>query len=180
MRVTIGAGNSNNIDEIYITESEKLTDYLASMGCDLNWGSGSQSIMKVCYNSFAKYNRKIYGYVTPRYFFETKNLPKAKHQKFKDTFILKSHIFYDGDLYVALPGGLGTISELIAFIEEVRSNYAKIPIVIYNINHHFDSTLALFDDLKKRGFSTVSDFKFIIVIDNLSDFKKYFESNFCV
>ena len=180
MRVTISASNNEQIDKIYITESEKLADYLARKGCELNWGSGSLSVMKACYDSFVKYDRNIYGYVTSKYLFELERLPKAQHREFKDTLELKRSFFFDSDLYIALPGGLGTISELIAFIEEARSNDALIPIIIYNVNHHFDSTLALFKDLEERKFNSSSIYNYFKVIDNLEDFKKYFEENFRV
>ena len=52
-----------------------------------------------------------------------------------------------------LPGGTGTISEFFSYLEEVRSNDINKPMVIYNEYHHFDSCLALIDDLVKRNFN---------------------------
>lgn len=174
MRITISSSACENIDEIYLKESEKLTDYLAENGCDLNWGSGSVSIMGICYKSFNKYNRKIYGYTTPKYFFDIDNLPNAQHEKFPDTLALKRKFLKDADLYICLPGGIGSMSEFLAFLEEVRSNDDKTPIVIYNINNHFGKTLEMIDDLIERKFNSTSVYNYFKVVNNLDEFKKYF------
>ena len=89
MRVTISSSSNESIDDIYKVESLKLIEYLAQKGCDLNWGSGSISIMGLCYDGFSKYNRNIYGYTTKKYQDDIENLPKAKHTVYDDTFDLK-------------------------------------------------------------------------------------------
>lgn len=174
MRVTISCAASEKIDSIYLTESEKLLDYLAKNGCDLNWGSGSISIMGLCYDVFNKYHRKIYGYTTPKYFDDLKNLPNAIHTKFKDTLELKRSFFLDADLYICLPGGLGSISEFLSFLEEARSNDNPTPIVLYNINHHFDKTIEMLQDLEKRNFNGSSLFNYFKVINSLEEFTEFF------
>lgn len=176
MRVTISASASETIDKIYIDESEKLLEFLASNGCDLNWGSGSISIMGSCYNIFNKYNRKMYGYTTPKYFDDIENLPNAKHTKFTDTIALKRSFFLDADLYICLPGGLGSISEFFSFLEESRSNDNPTPIVLYNINNHFGKVMELLDDLVKRNFNGLSIYNYFKLINSLEEFEDYYNS----
>lgn len=176
MRVTISSTISENIDSEYIEESKKLLEFLATNGCDLNWGSGSVSIMGACYDVFNKYNRKIYGYVTPKYFFDIENLPNAEHKKYPDTLALKRDFLKDADLYISLPGGIGTISEFFSFLEEARSNDDKTPIVLYNINNHFEKTMELIDDLVERKFNSTNVYNSFKLINSLDEFKEYFNS----
>ena len=49
MRVTISSSSNDLINEEYKESARKVCDFLASNGCDLNWGSGSSSIMGICY-----------------------------------------------------------------------------------------------------------------------------------
>ena len=171
MRVTISSSSNDLINNNYKESAIKVCEFLAENGWDLNWGSGSISIMGICYDVFAKYNRRIYGYTSPKYASDIENLPNAKHSIFDTTFDLKKNIFGDADLVLLLPGGTGTISEFFSYLEEVRSNDIDTTLVIYNDNHHFDSTLALIDDLVKRDFNNKTIYNYFEVVNNLEELK---------
>lgn len=175
MRVTISSSSSEIIDDKYKESAIKVCDYLAENGWDLNWGSGSISIMGICYDEFNKYNRKIYGYTSSKYADDIENLPNATHKIFDTTFDLKKNIFTDADLVLLLPGGTGTISEFFAYLEEVRSNDVNKSLVLYNEDHHFDSTIALIDDLVKRDFNRNNIYDYFKVVNSFDEFKKYID-----
>ncbi len=175
MRVTINSSATDIIKEEYKTSARKVCDYLASNGCDLNWGSGSTSIMGICYEEFIKHNRKVYGYTSPKYAFDIDNLPKAEHKIYDDTYDLKKHIFNDADFIVILPGGTGTISEFFAHLEEIRSNDKDKILILYNENHHFDSTINLINDLVARNFNSDNIYKYFKVANTFEEFKYIFE-----
>ncbi len=175
MRVTISSSSSEIIDDKYKESAIKVCDYLAENGWDLNWGSGSISIMGICYDEFNKYNRKIYGYTSSKYVDDIENLPNATHKIFDTTFDLKKNIFTDADLVLLLPGGTGTISEFFAYLEEVRSNDVNKSLVLYNEDHHFDSTIALIDDLVKRDFNRNNIYDYFKVVNSFDEFKKYID-----
>ena len=176
MRITISSASNDLIDEIYKQSTTELVNFLATNGCDLNWGSGSSSLMGICYNEFSRHNRKIYGYTSPKYVDDLENLKNAVHSIYNDTFELKKNIFKDADLIICLPGGTGTISEFFAYLEEIRSNDIVKPMVLYNVNHHFDSTMELINDLVKRKFNSSSIFDYFVCINNIEEFKQYFYS----
>ena len=170
MRVTISSSSNESIDDKYKESARKVCEFLASQGCDLNWGSGSISIMGICYQEFNKQNRNIYGYTSPKYADDIENLPQAKHKIFDTTFDLKKNIFGDADFVVLLPGGTGTISEFFAYLEEVRSNDINKTLVLYNEDHHFDSTIALIEDLIKRHFNSDTIFNYFKVANSIAEF----------
>lgn len=174
MRITISSSSNDLIDNKYKESAIKISNFLAENNCDLNWGSGSNSIMGICYDIFAKHNRNIYGYTTPKYIEEIKKLPKATHTIFDTTYDLKKHIFIDADIIVLLPGGTGTISEFFSYLEEIRSNDINIPLIIYNEHNHFDTTLALIDDLIKRNFNNPTIYNCIKIANNFKEFKDIF------
>lgn len=176
MRVTISAGSSDNIDNMYKDESRKLLEYLADKGCILNWGSGSIGIMGICYDEFTKKGNEIYGYTSPKYADDIDNLPNAKHVIYPDTFELKKNIFTDGELIICLPGGTGTVSEFFAYIEEIRSNDKPKKLVIYNVGNWFTPFKEAIDSLVAKGFNSTSIYNVFDVVDNFEDFKTYFEN----
>lgn len=176
MKVTVSSSSSEVIDEMYKEESRKVLKYLAENECDLNWGSGSISIMGICYEEFSSKNRNIYGFTTKKYADDINNLPNATHTVYDDTLDLKKEIYNNGDLILCLPGGTGTVSEFFSYLEESRSNDNPREIVLYNINNHFDSTIKLIDDLVKRNFNSASIYDYFKVINTFEEFKEFFEN----
>ena len=132
--------------------------------------------MGICYNEFNKHNRKIYGYTSPKYQDDIDNLPNAKHVIYDTTFALKTNIFNDADVVLILAGGTGSISEFFAYLEEIRSNDINKPLILYNENHHFDSTLSLIDDLIKRNFNRDTIYNYFKVANSFDEFKSIIES----
>lgn len=171
MRVTISSSSNDAIETKYKESSKKVCEYLASRGWDLNWGSCSISIMGICYDEFGKQNRNMYGFTSPKYQDDIANLPNAIHDVFETTFDLKKNIFTAGNMVLFLPGGTGTISEFFAYLEEVRSNDVEKTLVLYNEDHHFDSTIALINDLIARNFNNDKIFNYFKVANSFEEFK---------
>lgn len=171
MRVTISSSSCDLIDEKYKESTRKVCSYLAQNNFDLNWGSGSTSLMGICYEVFLEYNRNIYGYTTPKYLPQLDDLSKASHQVYEDTFDLKKSLFNDADIIVVLPGGIGSISELFSYIEEIRSNDVDKKIIIYNEDNHFNVTLNLIDELIKKNFNNELIYSCFTVVNSFDEFK---------
>lgn len=173
MKFTISSSSNDNIDEKYKNSARNLLSYLVSLDdAELCWGSGSSSIMGLCYEYFSKAGKKIHGYTSPKYLDDLKNLPNADHKVFDTTYDLKKNILYDADVIICLPGGTGTISEFFAHLEEIRSNDVDKLLVIYDENHHFDTTLELIDDMVKRQFNNASIYEYFKVAHNVKEFEE--------
>ena len=60
-------------------------------------------------------------------------------------------MFERADGFVALPGGLGTLEELVEQLTWAQLGRHKKPILIANINGYWDLLLALIERTDKRG-----------------------------
>lgn len=172
MKFTISSSSNDSIDEKYKESAQHLLDYLVTIdNAELNWGSCSISIMGQCYETFKKANKKVHGYTSRKYADDINNLQEADHKIFETTYDLKREIFYDADIIICLAGGTGTVSEFFAHLEEIRSNDQEKLLIIYDENHHFDSTLNVIDDLVERNFNNSSIYDFFKVAHNIEEFK---------
>lgn len=173
MKFTISSSSNNTIDEKYKKSAQHLLDYLVTIdNAELNWGSCSVSIMGLCYETFKKANKKMHGYTSSKYADDINNLPEADHKIFDTTYDLKQNILYDADVVICLAGGTGTISEFFGHLEEIRSNDANKLLIIYDEDNHFESTLALIDDLINRNFNNDSIYNYFKVAHNVDEFKQ--------
>ena len=128
---------SDDIDNYYKSIARSIANYLASDEYNLIYGGGTTSMMGICYDEFKNKKRKIYALTTDKYKSEFDKLDAAKELICETTFDLKKELFQNSDVIVALPGGVGTYSELFSFIEEKRSNDKDTPIIIYDEDGYF-------------------------------------------
>jgi hypothetical protein len=70
----------------------------------------------------------------------------------------KMLMFERSDAFVALPGGVGTLEELVEQITWVQLRHHNKPVVIANIDGYWEPLLRLFDQMRELGFisSTLS------------------------
>ena len=55
------------------------------------------------------------------------------------------------DVFVALPGGVGTLDEIFTILASASIGYHRKRVILYNIGGFWNSLLAMLDDLKQRG-----------------------------
>lgn len=152
MNVLILCSSRENIDPYYKSIARSVSQYLAQSECDLVFGGCSSSMMGICYEEFVKNERNIYSFTTRKYADDLINLKDSKHYIRETTFDLKKDMFLNSDLVVCLPGGPGTISELLSYIEEKRSNDSDTPIIVYDENGFYNNFMKVLKDLIKENF----------------------------
>lgn len=170
MNILIISSSSKDIDEKYLELTKEIADCLASKEFDLVFGCCSNSMMGICYNEFAKYGRTIYSFTTEKYKADIFNLPLATSHIKETTFDLKKALFEKSDLILCLPGGVGTLSEVLSFIEEDRSNEKHVPIIIYNANNYYDSLFKQLEFMKSEKFLYDDISSLVYVIDDYDKF----------
>lgn len=170
MNVLILSSSRDEIDPYYKSIARSVSNFLAINECDLVFGACSNSMMGICYEEFAKQNRNIYSFTTKKYIDDLNNLEKSKHYIRETTFDLKKDMFLNSDLIVCLPGGVGTISELLTYIEEKRSNDSDVPIIVYDENHFYDKTIEVLKELIKEGFALNNIFDMFKIVKNKNEF----------
>lgn len=169
MNVLIISSSREEIDDYYKSIAKNISSFLANDN-DLVFGASSKSMMGICYKEFAKKERKIYAFTTSKYIEDLKNLDKAKKYIRETTFDLKKDMLFNSDLVVALPGGVGTLSEILSYIEEKRSNELDIPIIIYDENNYYKLLNSFIKQMNQEKFiSDISDL--YVITHNKEEFE---------
>ena len=55
------------------------------------------------------------------------------------------------DIFVALPGGLGTLDEVFTVVASATIGYHAKQVILYNMKGFWDGLIALLDDLQAKG-----------------------------
>lgn len=154
MKIFIGCSGSNNIPSIYLQESETFLTKIFESDNDLVFGANNKGIMGLSYRIAQQYNREVIG-ICPEAYAKDFELIECEQEITTHTIEERTTKLIEySDAIVFLPGGIGTIYELMAVIESKRSGEFDKPVVIYNINNYFNEFLACLEKVYTENFTT--------------------------
>ena len=73
------------------------------------------------------------------------------------------------DVFIALPGGLGTLDEVFTIAAAATIGYHQKPVILYNIGGFWDSLIVLLDGLQEQGMMRGPWNQYIHVANSLED-----------
>ena len=141
--VCVYSASSTKIDQTYFNAATKLGQLLAQKDIRLINGAGSIGLMRAVADGSLQAGGQVIG-VIPRFMVEQnwhhKGLTKLVEV---DSMHERKKLMADlSDGIIALPGGCGTLEELLEIITWKQLGLYFNPIVILNVNNFFDPLLA--------------------------------------
>ena len=168
---------NEDIANNYKSLAKGISEYLAKNDFNLVFGGSSKSMMGKCYEEFSRHDKEIIAFTTVDYEADLDNIPAAKGYVCDTTFDVKRGIFDSSDIIVVLPGGIGTYSEVLAFIEEKRSNNRDVPIEIYDEDGYLSNILIeTLKVMELKGFTDDSVYGLFNISHNFEEFQEHIDS----
>ena len=172
MKIFIGSGSNPKIKEEYLNETKNICKMLCDLDYDLVFGAYSEGLMGVCYKEFINNNKKVTGVILEAYLYDLKNMPNMNNIITKSSFERIKIIYDESDLFLFLPGGTGTFNELLAIMEEQKTNPSNKKIILYNYLGFYDGLINLFNDLNDKGFAYGNELDKLIIVNNINDLER--------
>ena len=79
------------------------------------------------------------------------------------------------DVFVALPGGIGTLDEVFTIAASATIGFHQKRVILYNMKGFWDALIALLDDLQQRGVIRSHWHEYILVANSLEELKGMLE-----
>ena len=151
--VCVYCGSSNGDDARFGDAAEELGRALAADGVGLIYGGGGEGLM----GRLARATLAAGGYVTgviPSFLIRKEQALTAAHEVLVvDSMHERKQAMFDrADAFVALPGGVGTLEELVEQLTWAQLNRHMKPILIADIGGFWRPLLALFAHMRIEGF----------------------------
>jgi uncharacterized protein (TIGR00730 family) len=151
--VCVYCGSSAGNDARFGDAAEALGRALAAEGVGLVYGGGGDGLM----GRLARSTLAAGGYVTgviPSFLIRQEHALTAAQEMIvvDDMHERKQTMFERADAFVALPGGIGTLEELVEQMTWAQLNRHAKPILIANIDGFWRPLLGLFAHLRVEGF----------------------------
>jgi uncharacterized protein (TIGR00730 family) len=124
------------------------------------YGGGNNGLMGIVQTLAHDYSMPIIGHNLERWKQET----ACKNPEYIYPTLLERQkgLITSSDMYLVLPGGIGTIYELIQVLAHNDVEHLYKPIVLYNVDHLFDPLLDMFRELVSQGLMDVKRLCFYI------------------
>ena len=81
----------------------------------------------------------------------------------------KQLMIEQSDVFIALPGGVGTLDEIFTVASSFTIGYHHKKVILYNMKGFWDSTIQMLDDLQQRGMVRGRWHDYIQVANNLEE-----------
>jgi uncharacterized protein (TIGR00730 family) len=150
--VCVYCGSSPGTDPAFVKTARDFGRILAESGVRLIYGGGSIGVMGALAASVIDHGGAATGIIPE--FLTAKERPRRLAQEqiiTRDMHERKRTMFERADAFVALPGGLGTLEELVEQMTWAQLGRHKKPILVANINGFWDPLLALIAHMRRLG-----------------------------
>ncbi|HML30190.1 MAG TPA: TIGR00730 family Rossman fold protein [Hyphomicrobium sp.] len=163
--VCVYCGSGIGLASAYAIAARKLGKALADNGIRLVYGGGSLGLMGEVARAALGAGGKVTG-IIPEFLGNREHMLKDVDELIvvENMHMRKQLMFDRADAFVALPGGVGTLEELVEQLTWSQLGRHEKPIVIANINGFWNPFLKLLDHMKTETFIRAGlDVRFSVV-----------------
>lgn len=153
--VYCASGPGNN--PAFMDAAKKFGRILAENGIRLVYGGGSVGLMGALAESVLEHGGAVTG-VIPDFLVNREHMLVSVQERLitRDMHERKRLMFERADAFVALPGGVGTLEELVEQLTWAQLGRHKKPILALNVARFWDPLCTLLEQMEKLDFIRAS------------------------
>lgn len=177
LNICVFCSSSNFIDKAYVNMATELGRLIAENEYQLVHGGGKVGLMGALSASAQRHGSKVTG-VLP----EQLNLEGIASETddeiiiTKDMADRKTEMRKRSQAFIALPGGFGTLEELVEVITLKQLGYLNYPIVLINTLNFFEPLINLFEEMYSQKFADVSYRSLYFIASNPDEAIQYIKN----
>lgn len=174
MKVTVYCGASEGNRSIYAEAARELGIWIAQNGHSLTYGGGKVGLMGILADTVLVNGGEVTGIIPE--FLKAREIAHGQlnHlQVVADMPTRKQALMEKADLFIALPGGPGTLEEISEVISWTRIGQNSKPCVLLNIGNYYTPLELMFQSMVENGFLSQEDFAKILFATNLEQIENF-------
>jgi cytokinin riboside 5'-monophosphate phosphoribohydrolase len=150
--ICIFCSSSDILDKIYFENAKIMAKYLANNNYSLIYGGGKIGLMGEVARTFKSEKAKTIGVIPEK-------LSIVANKEDDETIITetmserKNVMVEKADAFISLPGGFGTLEEILEVITLKQLGYIDKPIVFFNTNNFYGKLFEQFEVIFNEKFA---------------------------
>ena len=171
--ICVYCGSSPGKEPDYVQAAAVLGKSIADHGLRLTYGGGTKGLMGAVSSAVLANGGKVLG-IIPK-FLINKEAPAIELNGLSQMIVTddmhqrKHALFENADAFVALPGGIGTLEEIVEVMTWGQLGRHRKPMVFANINGFWDPMLVLLEHMRNEGFIHTGHLVRPLVIERAED-----------
>ena len=173
MNVTVYMGSNPGNKPAYKEAARKLGMFIGENGHTLVYGGSDAGLMGIVSNSVIEAGGQVVG-VFPKSLKGIESI-HSELDKFIETDDLRERrakMIALGDIFIALPGGPGTLEEIAEVMSLARLDHLNGLCTLLNVEGYFDHLKAQYDKMVEDGFISFAERSRIVFLDSIEDLKR--------
>lgn len=170
MKIGVFCSANGQIDPDFFRATEELGRWLAQNGYDLVFGGVNQGLMECIARAVHEGGGRTIG-VVPTIVEKSGRTSQYVEVEIRcDNLTDRKQLMMDqADVFVALPGGIGTLDEVFTVAASATIGYHDKPVILYNLKGFWNPLIALLDDLQQRNMVRGQWQQYINVANSLEE-----------
>jgi uncharacterized protein (TIGR00730 family) len=171
--ICVYCGSQPGRDPSYMEAGRALGKSIADHGLRLVYGGGTKGVMGAVASGVLSNGGRVTG-IIPEFLMDKE---ASKHSLGSLTELVvtqdmhqrKHRMFEEADAFVTLPGGIGTLEEIVEIMTWAQLGRHRKPMVFANIKNFWQPMLELLEHMTSEGFIHTSHLVKPMVINDIAD-----------
>ena len=170
MKICVFCSANQQIDPEFFTKTEELGTWIGKNGHSIVYGGVNQGLMECVAKAVKEAGGRTIG-VVPMIVEKTGRTSDYVDIEIPcDNLTDRKQLMMDqADVFIALPGGLGTLDEIFTAVASATIGYHGKTVILYNMKGFWNELIALLDDLQTKGMIRGTWREYIKTADSIKE-----------
>ena len=166
--IAVFCGSKSGTKKIFIEAAQELGNQISKRGISLIFGGGRVGLMGEVADQVLAGGGKVTG-VIPQFLNDLEVAHRGVTELITvDSMHERKYLMYNkSDAYVILPGGLGTLDELMEILTWKQLQIHISPIIILDVDGYWGPLRLLFQDIIDGGFAHPKALDLFSIVDSV-------------
>ena len=170
MKICVFCSANQQIDPDFFGMTEELGRWAASNGHTLVYGGVNQGLMETLGKAAKEAGGRTIGIIPVIVEKSGRTSNYVEIEIPCDNLSDRKQLMMEqSDVFIALPGGIGTVDEIFTVVASATIGYHQKTVILYNMKGCWDSLMALLDDLQAKGMVRGNWRDYIKIADSIEE-----------
>lgn len=174
MKIAVFCSASERVDPDFLQMTKELGEWIATQEHSLVFGGTNMGLMECVAKAVHEKGGMVIGVIPSivekkgcRSDYNDVDIPCDNLSDRKELMLAQ------GDVFIALPGGIGTLDEVFTIAAGNVVGFHNKKVILYNMKGFWNKLIAVLDDLQEKGFIRGDYHSRICVADDLAGISRF-------